>query len=289
MAWDRGGAQLGEVANDPRQQFAPGHGWRAFPGSDAAGEIGAGDQPAPQHHVGAAAHRADAPPVLRQPHVPVGDQRDGDGLADKGQPLPACRGAKALGAGAGMDGEFRCAAGFHGAGAVQRQGGVVHPEAHLGADRNFRRQRAAHRRNDGVQPLRLAQQDRAGAVAVDGGRGAAKIQVYARRTQCCCNGGVLGETPRIVAQQLHPHRRAVGGASAVVEFRHGAPVFVGRNQMVGNPHELGDAQVDAANARQQVAHRGVGEAFHGGEDQAHSRGGLGGASILAPTCSCYRN
>jgi hypothetical protein len=152
--------------------------------------------------------------------------------------------------------------------AVEGARRVVDAEAHLGAESQSRRHGGAHGGGDVMKQFRLVEQRRAAAMAVHQRRRAAEVEVDAGRREFGQARGVLGETRGIGAHQLHPHRRAGCGARAIQQLRADAGEALPRQQGAGDAHELGNAPVVAPRARQHAAQDVVGEALHGGEDEA---------------------
>ena len=146
---------------------------------------------------------------------------------------------------------------------------VVEAEPHLGRYRHRRRHGLAHGRHQAMQQLGVLQQRRATAMAIhDLGR-AAEVQVDAGRAEAGQPRGVLGQAVRVRAHQLRAYRHAGCGASALVELGHDAAKGAFGQQRAGDADELGDAEVDAAHARERVAQRVVEQPFHGREQDGH--------------------
>lgn len=236
--------------------------------ADAPGEEGIGHRAATEHDVGAAGGGADGAPAGHVPHLAVGDHRHGHRLADARHPLPAHPRPVAVGFRSRVHHQLLHAAGFQRPRAVEGPRRVVDAQPHLGAQSQSRRHGGAHCGGDVVQQFRLAEQGRAAAVAVDQRRRAAEVEIDARRREPGQAGGVPGEALRVRAHQLHAHRRAGFGARAGEQLRADAGEALSRQQGAGDAHELGDAPVVAPGARQHPAQDVVGEALHGGEDEA---------------------
>ena len=80
---------------------------------------------------------------------------------------------------------------------------------------------------------------------------------------------IVGHGIEVIAQQLHPHRGAAGGAPAGFEFRADAFEYTRRQRPVDDAHKFRHHPVEAALGGDQAAQKMVGEAFHGSEDQTH--------------------
>ena len=236
--------------------------------TDAFDEEGIGHRAAAEHHVIAAGRRADGAPAGDVPHLAVGDHRQRHRLADARHPLPAHLRPVAVGPGARMHHQLLRAAGFERPRAIEGARRVVDAEAHLGAESQSRRHGAANGGRDAMEQFWLVEQRRAAAMAIHQRRRTAEIEIDAGRRELGQARGILRQAVRVRAHQLHAHRRAGSGARAVQEFRADAAEAAARQQRAGDAHELGDAPVVASGARQHVAQHVVGEALHGGEDEA---------------------
>jgi len=144
-------------------------------------------------------------------------------------------------------------------------------QAHLGRHRHLRRDRAAHRRDDARQRLRVLQQRGAATVAVDDLGRAAEVQVDAGRPESGQPRRVLGQAHRVRPQQLHTHRHTSGRAALVVEFGHHPFESARRQHRVGHTDELRHTQVNAAHTRERVTQTVVEQAFHRGKPDRHAR------------------
>ena len=158
-----------------------------------------------------------------------------------------------------------------GARVVEHQRRVAMAEPHLGRHRQRRRHRAPDRRDDGVHQAGVVEQHRAAAMAVDGGRRTAEVEVDALGPERGQRGGVVGQAGSIGAEQLRAHRRARGGAAAVRKLGHQAQEHAGRQQLIGDADELRDAAIDTAGAREHVAQAVVEQAFHRREQELHGQ------------------
>jgi hypothetical protein len=122
-----------------------------------------------------------------------------------------------------------------------------------------------------VEQLRLVEQRRPAPVAIDRGRRAAEVEVDARRVEPRQLGRVVGHAGRVGAEQLDPHRRAAGGGAAgpqLGEIRVKARAGSTEPDTRANSVTAGIA----LDAGQHLAQHVVGEAFHGGEQEAgHGR------------------
>ena len=254
-------AHLVEEELHQRQQFGPRH-LRAAPAGDAQRQAGVGHHAAAQHQVFAAASLTRQLSMLHRPDLAVGNDGDGHGLTHGGDALPIGRGLVAIGLGAGVHDDLAASRLVDGARHIQRAAVVHIAQAHLGGDHDAGRHRAAHGSDDLVDQLRLVQQHRAAAMAVDALGRAAEVQVDALGLELGQASGVLSQAAHVGAQQLWVHRHACCRAAAVHQLWHDARENAVRQQLVGHADELAHAAVDAADAGQHIAQDVVEQAFH---------------------------
>jgi hypothetical protein len=144
---------------------------------------------------------------------------------------------------------------------VQRSRRIAHAEPHLGGERYFLRDHAAHRRDDAQQLFGIGEQHRAAAVAIDRRRRTTEVEIDPRRGELDQLRRILGQAPGIAAEKLHHQRRSGTRSAAVVKLGAKPPEGARRQQIAGDPDELADGQVIATDARQHVAQDVVDQAL----------------------------
>ena len=122
----------------------------------------------------------------------------------------------------------------------------------------------AHGGDDLADAFGLAQEDGAALVFVDGGGGAAEVEVDFLRA--CGHGGlgVGGHVVGVATEQLEGAGGAGVGAAAMIDFGHVPPPGGAGVQGVGDADEFGNAFAVAADVGEQAAHDGVEQTLHGG-------------------------
>ena len=238
-----------------------------------ARQIGTDDGTAAEHNDVATALLADGQIVGKGENVAVGGHGDGDVLADAFEPRPVGGRVVTLRFGAGVDGQQRGAAFGYGLGVFQRQRSVVVAQSHFGAEHDVRRQPLTQGADDAVHLLRRFQQHGAALVLIDGGGGAAEIDVDALGAEAHGFQRVGGHHVFVAAQYLHGAGRAGGGAVAAGDFGNVPKPGGAGMDGVGDAHEFAHAFVVAADAGQQIAHYGVAQPLHRCQNQfaAHIR------------------
>ena len=170
-----------------------------------------------------------------------------------------------------MDDQFVDAASSQRLRTVDSQAGIVDAEAHFCRKRHVDRNDCAHGASNPVEQLRLAQQRGAAAMAIDGRRRAAEIEVDPGRLQRHQPAGVLGHQIRIRSEQLDAHRRAGSGPAVAEQLGADSLISLDRQHVARDADEFANGPVVAADARQHAAQQVVGEPFHRGEENAGHR------------------
>src|SRR5690606_2218159 len=143
-------------------------------------QIRTGNQATAYHHLLATADPSYLPVGLQIDDIAVGHHGHRHRLAYPGQPAPVRRRAIALFTGASVNGNLCSAPVSQGPGTFEGLTGIAVAQAHLGRDRDQGGKRRAHRRDDTVEGLWLAQQCGDASVTVDSLSRATETQVLRR-------------------------------------------------------------------------------------------------------------
>lgn len=129
----------------------------------------------------------------------------------------------------------------------------------------MRRHGLTHGFRAAVNQLRIFQQRRSAAAAVDQLRRAAAVEIHPVRAQLNRAGGVFRQPFRILAEQLNTHQRAGRGPALVVQLGAQAEEGFYRQQHIDHAQKLCHAEIVIIHLGQKLAHEGVEHAFHWGQ------------------------
>ena len=163
----------------------------------------------------------------------------------------------ALHFGAGVDGDLAGAACGDGLGVSDGQIGVFKTQTHFSGEVDVFGQPETQLVHDLADALGLAQQDGAALVFVDGGGGAAEVEVYGLHAEAHGFQRVFCHHVGIAAEQLGGAGDARRGAVLLGDFGDVAQPCDAGMDGVGDADEFAHAFVVAADACEQVAHGGI--------------------------------